>query len=91
MVVTQPSVGGVSPFRDSRFGSGKNTTYSARICLIGAFSATSYSRFSNYRLQRFFVQTQSGYQLLQSRVLIAQLLRFLRLACIHAAYLALQL
>src|SRR5205823_9243676 len=39
--------------------------------------------FSNHRLQRFLVQAQIRHQLPQPRVLVTQLLRFLRLAHIH--------
>src|SRR5581483_10613741 len=45
--------------------------------------------FSDHRLQRFLVQTQIGHQLSQPRVLLPQLLGFLRLADIHSAVLRL--
>src|ERR1700719_2716965 len=45
------------------------------------------SVFCNHRLQHLFVQTQIHHQLLESRVLVAQLLCLLRLTHIHAAVL----
>ena len=43
--------------------------------------------FSDHRLQRFFVQTQIRNQLSQLRVLVTQLLSFLRLAYVHSTVL----
>jgi hypothetical protein len=47
---------------------------------VTLITSTPYYRFFYHRLQRFFVQTQIGHQLLQSAILIAQLLGFLGLA-----------
>src|SRR6185312_17211929 len=41
--------------------------------------------FSNHRLQHVLVQTQVGHQLLQSRILFAELIDLLCLANVHAS------
>jgi hypothetical protein len=54
-----------------------------------ALSLRAPAIFSYHRLQRFFVQTQVCHQLPQSRVLIPQLFRLLRLVHNHPAVLCL--
>ena len=63
--------------------------YSCRTCSTAAFWLRAPSVFSDHRLQRFLVQAQIRHQLPQPRVLIAQLLGFLRFAYIHPAILRL--